>query len=308
MAVNTPFELMAYYANLLILQYRGKPKAYQTISTMVSQAILPQTTVQEITFSDVAASGSFVLTYQFSSVTIAWDNPTNIIQTILTGIPGFVDITVSGSIASKSLVITFTGVLPPVPLLIISSNTLETSSSAAIDISIVQTDVTLPLAIQNAFNLTGENPAQGEQLQWLGKYVGVVNTYNNVTLTDAQFLTLIRFAIVQNNNGSSLQDIQNVMKQFFAGDYILIDYSNMRLSYIFNSNLVDATLLNILINEGFLPKPMAVSATVLITPTIDQYFGCSTYDALNTLAQPLNTYDSWDSSKKILTYDDVIVG
>lgn len=39
-------DLIAYYANLLILQYRGKPKAYATISAVVAPVIMDQLPTQ----------------------------------------------------------------------------------------------------------------------------------------------------------------------------------------------------------------------------------------------------------------------
>lgn len=42
----TTQELIDYYANLLILQYKGKPKAYATIQTLVTPVIMDQLPVQ----------------------------------------------------------------------------------------------------------------------------------------------------------------------------------------------------------------------------------------------------------------------
>ena len=113
----TPLELVAYYANLLILQYLGKPKAYAEISTFVSPVIMPQTTVQQLTFSDVATSGSFILQYStFEMISVAWNESAASIQTALQLLSGLSEVTVTGSIASQNLVITMTGVFPPVLL------------------------------------------------------------------------------------------------------------------------------------------------------------------------------------------------
>ena len=56
-------DLINYYANLLILQYIGKPKAYATIQTLVNPVVMPQVSVETLSFSGIAASGTFVLAY-----------------------------------------------------------------------------------------------------------------------------------------------------------------------------------------------------------------------------------------------------
>lgn len=58
-------ELIAYYANLLILQYRGKIKAYGNISTVVAPVIMGQfeNTFQRITFDPIPGSGTFTISY-----------------------------------------------------------------------------------------------------------------------------------------------------------------------------------------------------------------------------------------------------
>jgi hypothetical protein len=221
----TPLQLLNYYANLLILQYLQKPKAYATAQAVATPTLLPQTTVQAIAFSGTAASGAFVLNYTPFGVnqttlptsSIAWNASASTIQSDLQALSGLGSVTVSGSIAA-GLVVTFTGVPPVAPLLTVTSNTLATSGSVAITLTVTQTDITLPLALQNAFNLTGSNIASGVQLQVLGKYAGVFRTVGlstgAITLSDADFLTLIQFAILKNSAGSSLATIQALLFEF----------------------------------------------------------------------------------------------
>ena len=156
----TPLQLLQYYANLLILQYLQKPKAYATIEALVTPVLFPQTTVQSITFSGTAASGAFLLNYTpfgvsqttATTISIAWNAPASTIQTNLQALTGLGSVTVTGSIA-LGLSVTFTGVPPVAPLLVASSNTLLTAGSVAITITVAQTDSTVPLALANAFNI-----------------------------------------------------------------------------------------------------------------------------------------------------------
>lgn len=43
----TTIELIKYYADLLIIQYIGKPKAYETIKALVTPMVMPQTSLSD---------------------------------------------------------------------------------------------------------------------------------------------------------------------------------------------------------------------------------------------------------------------
>jgi hypothetical protein len=195
----------------------------------------------------------------------------------------------------------------PVPLVTIISNTLENSLSIGISITVTETDQSLPLAVQNAFNLTGSNIAQGVQLDVLGKYAGVTRSYGSTILSDQDFLTVIQFAIAQNNSGSSLATIEQNLYNLFPGDFYLFDSQEMEITYFFNSSLVNTSILNIIINEGLIPRPMAVSAIVVVAPVISNFFGFRTYDSANAFAQPFNTYDSFNTNWNWLSYSNAYV-
>lgn len=304
----SPLDLVSYYANLLIVQYLGKPKAYGTISAWASQVVMPEISQQQLTFSDVAASGHFIIQYSaFYAVSVAWNDSASTIQAATQLIPGLGSVTVTGSIASQSLNITFVNVAPVVPLITIPVNNLENGSSEPILVSVSEIDQTLPLLVQNGFNLLGSNIAVGAQLDILGKYVGVSRTYANLDLSDADFLTVIQFAIVQNNSGSSLATIQSNLNQFFPDQFIAVDYQDMTMSYIFNSNLVNLNVLSVLLNEKLLPRPMAVGLTVIIIPHITSLFGFRTYDEPNDFAKPFNTYDVFNTDWFFLSYGNVYI-
>jgi Protein of unknown function (DUF2612) len=307
----TPFQIVQYYANLLIKQYKGKPKAYATVASTVAPIIMPQISVQQVSFSDIAASGVFVLSYNGNPTSnINWNDNTATIQSKLQAVSGLNSVTVTGTIAGQSLSITFTGVLPPVQLLQVTSNSLLTSGSLGMSIGVTEIDQTLPIQVQNAFNLIGSNPAIGVQLDVIGKYCGVTRTGNGpngpITLNDADFLTLIKFAIVQNNAGSSLEDIEANLNMFWPGLFLVTDYQNMHMSYILAATIGSVNLFDLLVSEKLIPKPMAVQISVIIPPVVDIFFGFSTYNGLNNFVKPFNTYDSFNLTWKWLSYSDAI--
>lgn len=191
-------DLIDYYANLLISQYLGKPRAFATIQTAVAPVIMPQGSVQTITFPLIPDGGAFVLQYgDFQTTPINWNDSTATIQTkiremgLITGIDGglastvaFDDalngglastvvfdaevnggdafgygaglssIVVTGTIAGGLLTVYFFGVPPPVLLLVLGPDTLLSGATPVVPI-IAETSLTLPLAVQDAFNLAG---------------------------------------------------------------------------------------------------------------------------------------------------------
>lgn len=309
---NSPLGIVLYYANLLIIQYLGKPKAYAEISTLVAPVIMPQTTVQVLSFSDISASGAFVMSYNgVTTASIAWNASLSTIQSDLQAVTGLSLVTVTGSISSQSLIVTFTGVAPPAQLLVVSSNTLLNASSLGISITLSEIDQTLPLAVQNGFNMIGSNPAVGVQLDVLGKYVGVSRTSGSnmgtITLDDADFLTLIKFAAIQNNSGSSLSTLETNFNIFFPGQFIITDYKNMYLSYLFNTALGSSNLFQALINENLIPAPMGVGTSVAVVPAVNVFYGFWTYDFQVLSNKPFNTYDNFNKNWFYFSYSYVII-
>jgi len=304
----TPLELVAYYANLLILQYVGKPKAWSMVSSMVAPVIMPQVTVQQLSFTANPVSGDFIIKLsQFDNVTVNYDDSAATIQAAIQMISGYEEVTVTGSVGVTGLNFTFVGCVPPVPLLNISVNTLVDIASNDIDIVVTQLDQTLPLLTQDAFNLFGSNISEGVQLDVLGKYVGVARSYKSINLSDSDFLTVIQFAIVQNNSGSSLENIESNLNIVFPGQFIVADYQNMEMSFIFNSTLVNNNVLQVLIGEGLLPKPMGVGLTVIVIPVVESLFGFRTYDGPNMAVQPFNNYDDFSTSAYWLSYSNATI-
>lgn len=306
---NSPLGIVEYYSNLLIKQYLGKPKAYATVFSTCAPLIMPETSVQQISFSAIAVSGSFILSYNDNNTTaIQWNDSTSTIQTKVQALPGLASITLTGDVTSQLITVTFTGVTPPAQLLIVISNSLLDGSSNAIDISIAETDQTLPIAVLNAFNLEGSNIAQGVQLDVLGKYCGVVRNGNGpfgpITLNDSDFLVLIKFAIIQNSSGSSLAQIESNLNMFFPGQFIVTDFKNMFMSYLLSSALGSTNLFIMLINQNLIPHPMGVGISVIVPPDVTQFFGFSSYHGLNPSNKPFNTYTNFHFDWFFLSYQD----
>lgn len=162
----------------------------------------------------------------------------------------------------------------------------------------------LPLDVQSAFAI---GSAIGVQLDVIGKYVGVTRYGNGfsmpITLDDEDFTQLIRIAILTNNAGSSLYTIQNLLNTFFEDQIFVFDYKNMHLSYFINSSVGSQDLVQLLVTQNLLPKPMAVQiASIIYAPNINSFFGFRTYDLPGVNNTPANTYDDYETDRPWLTY------
>ncbi len=309
--MNT-LELVQYYPNLLIIQYIGKPRAYATVQTQVTPVIMPQTTVQTISFPVVPTSGSVPLVFgAYTTAAVNWNDSAVTVQGKLQALPGLGSITVTGT-TGVLFTVTFTGVMPPAETLELGTpNTLMAAGSPVIPV-ITETDLSLPLAVQAGFNVTGPNKAVGKQLDVIGKYVGVTRTAagftTQITLNDADFISLIQMAIIQNNSGSSLADIQKLLHQFFAGEILVFDYADMRMSYLISSSIGSQDLVQLFITEKLLPKPMAVQIPLVIyAPDITHFFGFRTYFVAQFNSTPFNDYASYQMNWPFLSYQDAII-
>lgn len=299
----TTSDTVAYYANLLIKQYLGKPKAYSTILGTASPLLIPQTSTQQISYSRTPTSGSYTLSYDgSSSSSIAFGASDSDVQTALRTITALASVTVSG------LLVTFVNVAPPAELLLVESNSLE-ASGIGVTVTITETDVTLPIAVQDGFNLTGNNVATGVQLDALGLYAGVsrsgVGVSGPVTLGDSDFLVLIQFATVINSAQSDLNTIVTSLFNFFGDNILVFDYQNMHMSYLINSVIGSQDLIQLLISENLLPVPMAVQVSVIYAPIITTFFGFVTYQIPTaTNNSPFNTYADYQTDWPWLDYSD----
>lgn len=298
----TTYELLQYYISLLIFQYLGLPKAEGTISSTVSGMLIPQVSTQQISFSITPTSGTFTLTYGTETTApISYTATDAQIQSALEALSGLSSVTVLDRL------VTLTGVIPPALPLIATSSL--TASGVPVTITITETDLTLPLAVQNAYNLTGPNIATGVQLDILGKYAGVsrngIGITGPVTLSDANFYILIQFATLFNSAGSSLGTIAGLFYPIFGRNVLIFDYLNMRMSYLINSSIGggNGDLIQVMLNEGLIPKPMGVQLSIVYAPIITEFFGFRMYGAPSTLNNPFNTYQDYHLTWPWLTYN-----
>lgn len=307
MAVTTTLQIVQSYLGLLIMQYLGKPGASGFINTIVSPAIIPQISVQAITFASAPSAGTFFLSYNGNSTAaINWNDSAATIQTKLQAVASLGAVTVTGSIASLSLVVTFTGINPPALSLIVGNTTL------GVAITITETDQTLPLAVMNGFNfVSGTTLASGTQLNIIGEYVGVSRTGFGfqgtapITLDDADFTSLIQMGIILNQSGSSLSVIQSFLAQFFLGEIYVTDHANMTMTYVIAASVGSQQLIQLFIGENLLPSPMAVQVQVVYVP-FAKVFSFRTYTLPNTLGAPFNDYASYQMDWPFLSYANLI--
>lgn len=304
-------ELIDYYANLLIMQYVGKPKAYATIQTAAAMVVMPQVTVELITFTAVPTAGSFSLAYDETTIgPIAFNATAGDIQTLVRTIPGLEDATVTGDFTDGFTII-LVGVPRPTFLFEVTATTLVDGSDPVF-IKIEETDQTLPLAIENGFDLLGDNIAVGAQLDILGKYAGVSRTGPGfttlITLNDADFLQLIRMAIALNTAGSSLSDIQDFLNQFFPAQIFIFDFKDMTIAYAISSEVGNLDLIQRFVAGGYLPRPMAVQIPYIIyTPSLDNAYGFRTYDYQSPYISGFNSYLDYQTDAPWISYANGII-
>jgi hypothetical protein len=299
--VGTTADLVAYYKNLLIMQYAGKPKAAAHVAALVGPFLLPQT-CPFLTFSAAPDNGTFTVSYNGNtSAAINAIDSLSSMQTKIRAVPGLSGVTVTGSTGTGLSLVGAPGVTVTSSLIDVFSNPVSISIGIATD----DTKAPLPQAVRDAFNLLpGTVQASGAQLDTLGKYVGV--TRNG--LVDADYLTLIRLAIISNSSDSSLAGIQALLQEFFPGQLAVYDYRNMQMSYLIATSLGSLALVKSFIAEGMLPKPAAVSiAAPIYAPTINTFFGCRTYAAAGVHNSPLNTYASYQTTRPCVTYAMAVV-
>lgn len=169
----------------------------------------------------------------------------------------------------------------------------------------------LPNQVLNAYNI---DPALGPvavgvQLDVLGEYIGVSRTVNGpngpVDLSDADFLTLMRFTIIKNTTNSSLGSIVSLLTSFFPNQVFITDSTNMEIQYTIVETLGSSSLLYALENGNYLPVPMGVGSSVVIIPSYtNPFFSFSTYSTPSTGAA-FNSYFNFLLNTPFLTYGGI---
>lgn len=102
-------------------------------NTLVTNAGFSDARTQTFALSGVAASGTFKFKYNGNeSAAINWNDAIGTIQTKLQAIPGLGSATVTGSIASQSLVVSLAAIGTVLTLVTVTTNSLATSGPVAI--------------------------------------------------------------------------------------------------------------------------------------------------------------------------------
>lgn len=167
----------------------------------------------------------------------------------------------------------------------------------------------LPLLVQQAYDL---DTAVGVQLDVLGKYAGVSRNAHTFTgpivLTDPDYRLLIKMKIVQNNSGSDLSSIQDLLADFLPNVFQVFDYGNMHMSYYFNASYGSADLAEVFVRQNLLPKPMGVRlGTLVYSANLTNIFGFRTFDRQPPGISGFNLFDDYHEDRPWLNFSNAVV-
>lgn len=286
-SVDPAQSLWDYYADLINPNFQNttnRSVIQNLVSGIIADGLPSQVlngynlnpTIQTLQFSAVPNTGTFTLSYGANtSRVIAAHATSDDMLAALSSMLGFRSITTTGTPRSRAVTVNFA--YPSAPLLLTAPSSLLDASSNPITITVVP------------------NTAVGVQLDWLGKYVGVTRSGvgangQSITLSDPDFILLIRIAIASNNFGSSLSTIQDFLAQFFPGVIFVFDYANtapMQMSYLIATDAASFNLIQLVLAQDLLPVPMTVQYSVIGAPAASVFFAWSDY--INAGIQPANT-------------------
>jgi len=94
-------------------------------------------------------------------------------------------------------------------------------------------------------------------------------------LTDEEYRTIQKIAIIRNNSNASDKDIDDLLFQLFGSDAYFLDRMNMTVSYLVGENM--ARLFTIAKSSGLLPNPSGVGSALMIVTDINNIFSFSKY-------------------------------
>lgn len=166
----------------------------------------------------------------------------------------------------------------------------------------------LPFEVQNSYNI---DTAIGDQLEIIGQYAGVTRfgtgPFGPITLNDADFRSLIVLAIAKNYSESTLQNIQQILFDFFPGTLYVYNFKRMRMGYMISSSIGSLNLVYTFISQGLLPAPMGVQlSSTILYPELNNFFGYRDYAGPNVNAKPYNTYADYNEEWPWVSYSYAI--
>lgn len=162
----------------------------------------------------------------------------------------------------------------------------------------------LPQKLEEAFDL---ETAVGKQLDILGKRLGVTrNVYlrngDPVTLNDTDFRTFIKLQAARMTLSSSLWDIQTLLINFFSGSIRAIDNLDMTMDYfVFGESNI---LINVLIKQDMLPRPMGVGIRAVYDLPYKDVYGFQTYKTQSYPVVGFNTYANYNEETSWIKYSN----
>lgn len=123
---------------------------------------------------------------------------------------------------------------------------------------------TKTLEIRNLLDIDSQ---EGEQLRNIGKIVGVITT-----LPSAEYRVLIKMKIIKNGlQVYSVPLIQELLTSFF-NDAITVDDGPLQIIYIINTDKINLNIINAMIENNVLPKPMGVRLVIITKKSDEKIF------------------------------------
>lgn len=145
---------------------------------------------------------------------------------------------------------------------------VDTAQGWGLDVwgRIVGVTRTVSIAAGDFFGLEGPGGASGDPFDVSPFYAGNPST-TNFNLTDQSFRTLIFAKALSNISNGSIPSINQILLNLFPGmgNCYVTDGLDMTMTYTFKF-LLSAVQQAIISQSGVLPKPVGVSATVVIDP------------------------------------------
>lgn len=159
-----------------------------------------------------------------------------------------------------------------------------------------------------------DTPPVGDQLNIIGLWVGVPRSTVPTSVTDANYLKLVRAKIAINQWDGTTEGIYSIWATLFPGIKILIqDNQDMSMSYLVSSDFGNFTLIELMVNLGFFIKPEAVQlSAVIYAPVVDKFFGMTDaryYQRTGQIqpnASPFNTAQAYHTDWPWLDARDAI--
>lgn len=252
-------ELKAYYSDLLILQYRNKPKFRAFLQSCVEQLVPINSKTGNILLKDM--ENSFDI-----------DN-------------------------AEGEQLDLIGKYVGLSRFFVEVDTTPGNYFGFIEY--LQSEI--PSSIRGFSDYSDFETKEGETLN----YVKV--TSGSAELTDFDYRSLLKLKIVKNNNDATVKTIDDALDMFFDGSVFFEEVGIMSLIYWYTVELTE--IVKFAFERDVLPRPAAVNLTGAIIVASGGYFGMPNYET--TIFEPFtgfSTYAEFDSKNgEWLNYEKLTV-